>query len=386
MNRLMKVFGSLTTYKVVDLPKTLWVVMFAISFMLCSCGGDDDVSEPSPDLTGLQADIDKKFDAIQQEINTLRADVAKGGVIPEGAVPVHPGQTAADVHRDQIRDQTGGVPPTGEPIGEAVADPFLGVPVIGEGRIVFTEGNGIYIVDSQGGRKTLVVQPEVSCRNPALSPDGMNIAYTAARDPDGAGRSPTYIRHIESGREFRLTDGDGEYPAWSPDGAQIVYGSADLYISTVDPFNPEVIRITHDGSRNTTATWSPDGKQIAFSSNLDGNPNIFAINPDGTNRIRFTNHPADDRHPDWSPDGNHIAFMTHRHGTWDIYLVNTKTFVETQLTDSQGNYQQPSWSPDGTKIALANNNDGEIYVINADGTNLTNITNSPTHEDSPDWH
>ena len=362
--------------------RLLWLVMFAISFMLCSCGGDDDASEPYADLTGLQADIDEKFEALQEEINTLRADVAKGNVpIVEGAVPIDTTEPA-----DAVKAQTGGVPPTGEPKGEAVADPVGGVPVFGEGRIVFTEGNGIYIMDSQGGRKKPVVLPIVPFHAPVFSPNGESIAYTLFGDPGGGGGSQTciYIRHIESGREFRLTDGDDFNPAWSPDGKKIAYDDgSNIYISSVDPFNPQVFKITHDGIRNQSPTWSPDGAQIGFVSILDGNENIFAIDVSGRNRIRLTNDPADDSHPDWSPDGGQIAFMSHRHGTWDIFVVDTKTFVETQLTDSQGDYREPSWSPDGAKIAMG---EGDIYVINADGTNLTNITNSPEHETSPDWH
>ena len=61
---------------------------------------------------------------------------------------------------------------------------------------------------------------------------------------------------------------------------------------------------------------------------------------------------------------------------WDIYIVNASTFVVTQVTDGKGGYVEPTWSPDGRKIAM-NGGNGDIYVINADGTGLTNITNTP---------
>ena len=196
-----------------------------------------------------------------------------------------------------------------------------------------------------------------------------------------------HIRHIESRRDFRLTDfeslRDAKSPAWSPGGDRIVLvNHGSIFISSVDPFNPEVFQITHDQG-STAPTWSPDGKQIAFSSHLDGNWNIFAIDVDGRNRIRLTNDAADDERPDWSPDGSQIAFMSRHHGVWDFFVVDTETFVETKLTDSRGGYIEPSWSPDGSKIAMG---EGDIYVINADGTGLTNITNPPEYESSPDWH
>ena len=358
--------------------KRLIVVIFTISIVLCSCGSDD----PAPDIT--LSDLDKRLDDIEDEIDTLRQDVAQGNIkVVEGAKPID--------FRDEteiIQDQTGGVPPTGEPTGEPVADPIQGVPAFGEGRIVFKMSEEIYIMGSNGAGKTEILLADFHIRSPALSPDGERIAYTASNDPGGGDRHLLYIRHIETGNEFRLISEDNAYhPAWSADGEQIAYDDGgDLYISSVDMANPQVFKITHGGSHHTNPTWSPDGRQIAFASNLDGNWNIFAINVDGTNRVRLTNDPADDERPDWSPDGRHIAFMTHRHGTWDIYIVNTRTFVETQLTESDGNYQKPSWSPDGEKIAFSEEAEGEIYVIDADGTDLTNITNSPDHhEGSADW-
>ncbi|MDE0042086.1 MAG: DPP IV N-terminal domain-containing protein [Candidatus Poribacteria bacterium] len=366
------------------MKRVVFVAILAIVFYGC---GDDEPA-PSPDITGLksditalEADLDKKFEALQADIKGLQTSVAQDTSPPviEGAKPI-------DFRDDTeiIQDQTGGLPPSGKPVGE----PSQGVPAFGEGRIVFTLKDGIYIMGSNGADKKLVILPKVPSRSPTLSPNGDWIAYTLFGDPITGGGDTTkiYIRHIENGGEFRVMSEDNAYnPAWSADGERIAYDdNADLYISTVDMANPQVFKITHGGSHSTNPTWSPDGRQIAFHSTLDGNYNIFAINTDGTNRIRLTNDAADDERPDWSPDGRQIAFMSHRHGHWDIYLVDTQTFVETQLTDSQGSSMDPSWSADGTRIAF--NKDGDIYVMNADGSDLTNITNSPEHhEESPDW-
>ena len=375
------------------MKRLMLFAVLAMSFVFYSCGDD----EPDAGITRLQSHLDERFDNIKSEIDTLKEDVE---LLAAGAkTPLSDGVIPPDTRKDPdvIKDETGGLPPTGVPTGEPVLDPIQGIPVFGEGQIVFClfsetdahgnylrpDTNGIYVMDSNGAAKKPVVLPEVSFREPAFSVDGENIAYCAG---EAAGSAHTFIRHIQSGREFRLTERDGLYPAWSWDGRQIVFEEAsNLYISSVDPFNPQVFKLTHDGNFNTMPTWSPDGRQIAFASILDGNYNIFAINVDGTNRIRLTNNPADDERPDWSPDGRQIAFMSHRHGTWDIFVVNTKTFVETKLTDSQGDYREPSWSPDSEQIAIADNGEGEIYVINADGTGLTNITNSPDYETSPDW-
>ena len=243
---------------------------------------------------------------------------------------------------------------------------------------------------SNGAGVELVVDPEVWFGYPALSPDGQSVAYTAALVGGGY---VCVVRGIESGAEFRIRHPAHRWcldPAWSPNGRQIAYtDDSDLYIVSVDPVNPQHVQITHDGNFNEDPSWSPDGRQIAFTSVLDGNQNIFAIDTDGRNRIRFTNHPSDERYPDWSPDGRHIAFMRVRDASGgDIYTVNTRTFVATQVTDGQAHYLEPSWSPDGHKIAFCQTimGKGDICIINADGTGLTNITNTPDKgEYSPDW-
>ena len=360
------------------------VVMLAIIFVLCSCSGDDDASAPSPDLTGLQADIDEKFETLHEEINTLRADIAAGrqlSAATDGNITIVEGTVPAQV----INDQIGGLPPSGEPVVNPIDAPFVDVPVVGAERIIFSvSGEGIYMIGSNGAGKTAVVLPQVLARHPALSPDGERVAYSLG---DWRGIN-LVVRHIESGREFQLSQNGGKFPAWSFDGERIAYSDGmDIFIAVVDPVNPNIVKITHDRNFNQHPTWSPDGERIAFCSMLDSNYNIFAINADGTNRIRVTRNPGDEWHPDWSPDGEQLAFMRFHNNTWDIYLVDIGTLVQIKLTDSQHHYWEPSWSPDGSKIVMhgAAMGTSDIYVINADGTGLTNITNSPELEESPDW-
>ena len=132
--------------------------------------------------------------------------------------------------------------------------------------------------------------------------------------------------------------------------------------------------------------------QIAFSSDRDGNLEIYTIDTDGANLVRLTNHPARDTQPAWSPDGRKIAFTSDRRNGFslEIYVMNADGEKPVQLTTDHPpavNDESPSWSPDGTKIAFASNRGDsyDIYVMDADGNNLVQLTKGRAKEVSPCW-
>ena len=79
--------------------------------------------------------------------------------------------------------------------------------------------------------------------------------------------------------------------------------------------------------------------------------------------------------------------MSNRDGNFDIYVMNADGSNQTRLTNNPGHEEQHRWSPDGSKIAFMSNRDGnfEIYVVNADGSNLTNLTSNPGHDRYHQW-
>jgi Tol biopolymer transport system component len=135
----------------------------------------------------------------------------------------------------------------------------------------------------------------------------------------------------------------------------------------------------------------PTAHKITFSSNRDGNFEIYVMNTDGTNQTRLTNNSASDGNPVWSPDGSKIAFSSDRDGNYEIYVMNADGTNPVRLTNNSAADAEPSWSPDGTKIAFSTNRDGiisgdmttpgvnwEVYVMNVDGINPVNLTNNST--------
>jgi Tol biopolymer transport system component len=76
---------------------------------------------------------------------------------------------------------------------------------------------------------------------------------------------------------------------------------------------------------NYWPVWSPDGKKIAFTSNRDGNYEIYVMNADGSEPQNLTNNPAQDNYATWSPDGKKIAFVSNRIGGHDVYAMEIQT-------------------------------------------------------------
>src|SRR2546425_1060653 len=78
-----------------------------------------------------------------------------------------------------------------------------------------------------------------------------------------------------------------------------------------------------------------------------------------------------------------IAFVSDRDGNFEIYLMNADGSSQTRLTNNLATDFQPAWSPDGKKIAFTSM--GEVYVMNADGSNPTRLTNDPAGGSAPAW-
>jgi Tol biopolymer transport system component/regulation of enolase protein 1 (concanavalin A-like superfamily) len=162
--------------------------------------------------------------------------------------------------------------------------------------------------------------------------------------------------------------------------------------------NPEIYAINADGTGERRLTnhpgndfapaWSPDGSKIAFYSERDGNAEIYVMNADGSGVINLTNNPAADYAPAWSPDGERIAFHSHRFlGSGRIFVMNADGSGVLRLTDPSFDDWSPVWSPDGKQIVF-NSSRGpklDIWLMNADGSGMKNLTNYPADDWWPNW-
>ena len=152
-------------------------------------------------------------------------------------------------------------------------------------------------------------------------------------------------------------------------------GNREIYLIDSEGQNPT--RLTNNTATDFQHSWSPDGKHLVYASNQDGNYEIYRVDVDGSNRLRLTNDSASDTSPSWSPDGQKIVFATTRHGSTnaEIYVMNSDGSNLVRLTDNSTNDGSPTWSPDGTKIAYVNG--GVLSIMDADGSNPNPITSRP---------
>lgn len=185
-----------------------------------------------------------------------------------------------------------------------------------------------------------------------------------------------------------------------------MYDSYEIYRATAD--GSGLTRLTTSPGYDAEATIAPDGL-ITFTSVRDGDMEIYSMQADGSAVRRLTNRPGPDGGPFFSWDGARIAFRGRaldpgpemndyrgllKQGLWrptelELFVMDRDGRNTTQVTQLGGANFAPSWHPDGKRLIFASNIDDpkgrnfDLYLIHLDGTGLERVTFNGTFDGFP---
>jgi Tol biopolymer transport system component len=195
----------------------------------------------------------------------------------------------------------------------------------------------------------------------------VNLVVSQLRDHSIASSATQINASVSSDRRliaFTSTDGTG---------------NSDIYI--VHPDGSGLTNLTNNPGHDINPFWSPDGKRIAFQSDRTGLMQVFVIDANGSNVVQLTNnevnHELMSEHSPWSPDGKMLLFTewgAPDAKKWKLFAIGGDGKEKTLLAEVPPLYTSPSWSPDGKHVAFIS--DSRLYVVDTNGSNLTEITKS----------
>ncbi len=228
----------------------------------------------------------------------------------------------------------------------------------------------------------------------ALSPDGRQLAFISNR----SGSWQVWLSEPDGSGPWVVTDEDSPvgWPAWDSSGDTLFYYTGDgVYrLRTIVPSRGESADVATEGLSAFRPILHPTTPDRLLFDAVDlsggGDHDLVELDRQRGTWSRLTTHPGYDSDARWSPDGTGIVFQSDRgHGQYhtQLYVLNTVSRELRQLTDGLEAARYPSWSPNGRCIVYAaDDGDGrEIWVMNADGSDAEQLTDSGGFNTAPTW-
>jgi len=243
----------------------------------------------------------------------------------------------------------------------------------------------IYVIAANG--TGLIKLTSTRQRNwfPAYSP---NATFIAFQGENGEQFGDIFRIPPSGGGETLLTPNtprnDDIEPAVSPDNTRIAFssdrnGNPNIYTMNASD-GSDVRQLTTDAGADVEPAYTPDG-HIVYLAKRDSGSGFFIMNADGSNQQRLTTSTAIDEFPAVSPSGDRIAFDSNRNGDFQIFTMRLDGSDVRQFSNVLG--MHPTYSPDGQWIAFSSN--GNIVALPVHGGALVHITVGTSTDLAPSW-
>ena len=238
------------------------------------------------------------------------------------------------------------------------------------GLVILAKGDGLYThlfaFGPDSAPLTRLTADNWDDTDPALSPDGSEVAFTSNRN----GQWDIYILNLQTGATQQLTQTqtyDGA-PAWSPDSQFLIYqtlngANLDLIVQSVTDLSAAPIQLTNNSGDNYDPSWSPDGHTVAFVTNRSGQSELWLADLQNIEN-RFTLLQAGSQTeystPRWSPDGSTLAWCEKNPEAHIEIIIPGQA---NALPQEIGPGCQPVWSGDGSALMATLDQPNTHYLV-----------------------
>ena len=256
---------------------------------------------------------------------------------------------------------------------------------------------GIYRMRSDGTELCLLATAGIRADNPVWSPDGRYIAFVRVMADIDNFEVVVINADGTDERNVSNSPGNDSAPAWLPGYPHTLTFVSDrgsgqnLYRVDLSDDDLTILSVTRDAALGFDLEWAPDGLHFATSSSH------ISIHHAGRSDVRplvstgLIPEQLSGIWPSWSPDGRRIAFEAD-HGAsdtrnHDIFVIDADGRNINNLTDNSDEDNAPSWSPNGRRIVFASNRGGyrDIYVMDDNGANVVQLTDLQSDAMDPAW-
>ncbi|MDE0109658.1 MAG: hypothetical protein OXN96_17765 [Bryobacterales bacterium] len=220
--------------------------------------------------------------------------------------------------------------------------------------------------------------------------------YYVHRD-DGDDRKEIWVMDYDGRNKQRITNYRSLCltPAISPDGRRIAFttfveGVPEIYVHSLET-GRRLQFYNQDASLNTTPSFAPDNSAIYFASSASGRSQIYRADPDGGNLRRISYSRSLDVHPTVNPKtGAQIAFVSGASGMPQVYLMDSEGANRRRISGGGGDAVQPAWDPSGERLAFAWTRGYElgnynIFLVDVASRRYTQLTHSRGRNDHPSF-